>query len=115
MKSLQESLGRFYCYGTFGVYINGSLSKQGVTDYYQQLTYGTKYKIVPHTNTNKTYKGTDIGVLEGTIGANNVSTRLVYNSMDLIDINGYLDLKDNSDIAGFGTCDVYVDGTLQMM
>lgn len=67
-----SAVGNTAGYGTFDVYINGSLVANDVTDFYQQYAYGTRYEIKDiKTNTGKTYNGVSSGSISGTIGTYN--------------------------------------------
>lgn len=68
-------------YGTFDVYINGTLTAQGVDDYYGLHTYGSTYEIkniVPAVG--HTYTGLIQGTLKGTIGIGHVDVVLSFNT-----------------------------------
>ena len=70
-------------YGTFDVYINGSLNSNDVSDFYQQLSYGTKYEIKDIKATSgHTYKGfsSSSGSLSGTIGTSNAWVALNFDT-----------------------------------
>lgn len=67
-----NAVGNTSGYGTFDVYINGSLVANDVTDFYQQYDYGTKYEIKDIKSvTGKTYNGVSSGQINGTIGTYN--------------------------------------------
>ena len=68
-------------YGTFDVYINGTLTAQGVDDYYGLHTYGSTYEIkniVPAVG--HTYTGLIQGTLKGAIGVGHVDVVLSFNT-----------------------------------
>lgn len=55
-------------YGTFDVYINGTLVSDNVTDYYTEWPYGTTYEIKGVVaTTGHTYNGVSAGSASGTI------------------------------------------------
>ncbi len=55
---------------TFDMYINGSKVSTGVTDYYQQVTAGTRYEIKNIVPTaGYTYAGVSSGSISGTVNA----------------------------------------------
>lgn len=59
-------------YGTFDVYIDGTLVANDVTDFYQQYAYGTRYEIKDIKSlTGKSYDGVASGSISGTIGTSN--------------------------------------------
>lgn len=66
--------------GTFDVYIGGVAKATGVTDFYQDVNYGTSYEI----KNIKPYSGhtydadTTVGALKGTMGTSAVSVRLSF-------------------------------------
>ena len=64
-------------YGTFDVVINGITVSSGVTDFYQQIPFGSTYEIKNIRSTSAhTYNGVHSGNLRGTIGAAGASTVL---------------------------------------
>ena len=68
-------------FGTFDMYINGSLVANDVSDYYTQHPYGTSYSITDvRATTGHTYNGVYSGSASGTLGAGNTSTYLSFSS-----------------------------------
>lgn len=68
-------------YGTFDIYVNGTLVQQGVHDYYAQHPYGSTYEIKNITpTTGHHYVGLSHGNLKGIVGASNVGIGLSFNT-----------------------------------
>lgn len=64
-------------YGTFDVVINGTTVSSGVTDFYQQIPFGSTYEIknIKGTDAHK-YNGVYSGQISGTMGAQDTSVVL---------------------------------------
>ena len=107
------SSGNIAGYGTADVYINGTLVANDATDYCVQWPYGTTYEIKDiRTNAGKTYNGVHSGSLSGTL-TGNTGVELSYSTnYYYLDLNGWLDGASSGNIAGYGTADVYINGTL---
>lgn len=100
-------------YGTFDVYVNGVQKANDVTDFYQQISDGSTYEIKDiKSTTGRSYNGVYSGSASGTVcAAKSVSLKFTTNSYYL-DVNGLLDEVEKGDTNGFGTFDVYVNGSL---
>lgn len=79
-------------YGKFDMYINNTLAATQITDYYQSHPYGTTYEIKNITpEWGIKYNGVQSGVLKGTIGVGDVSTRLSFTTLPVVvnaNVNG---------------------------
>ncbi len=79
-------------YGTFDVYINGSLAANDVGDFANLYYYGTSYEIKDiKTKTGHTYKDVENGSLSGIIGNDGIDLRLkcdTNSSTLVVDPNG---------------------------
>ena len=96
-------------YGTCDVYINGSRVADDVNDYYTAWPSGTTYEIRDIRPTAQhTYSGS--GSYSGTIGTAQVNINLAFDTYGTLTVNGWLDTKVSSDIGGYGTFDVYING-----
>ena len=79
-----SSKGNTTGYGTFDVYINGTQVANDVSDFYQQIAYGSTYEIKDiKSSTGKTYAGVYQGSLTGTIGAETKAVSLKFNTSAL--------------------------------
>ena len=79
-----SSKGNTTGYGTFDVYINGTQVVNDVSDFYQQIAYGSTYEIKDiKSSTGKTYAGVYQGSLTGTIGAETKAVSLKFNTSAL--------------------------------
>ncbi len=106
------SSGNVNGYGTFDVYVNGTLVANDVNDYYAQLDYGSTYQITDiKALTGRTYNGVSQGSLSGTIsGTTNIQLNFTRNTY-VVDINTIVNgTRSNTGVAGY-TYDVYVNGT----
>lgn len=79
-----------YQYGTFDMYINGSLVSENVDDYWVAHPYGTEYELKNvRALDGKTFVGTPVGSLKGTIGEGPCEVRLEFKSNDYtVNFNG---------------------------
>ncbi len=79
-------------YGTFDMYVNGSLVADDVNDFWQQIYYEDTYEIRDiKAASGKAYIGVTEGALSGTMGAGAVNIRLQFKSqytVTFIDGNG---------------------------
>lgn len=77
-----SAVGNTSGYGTFDVYINGSLVSDNVTDFYTAYPYGTTYEIKGiSASTGHTYNGVSSGSLSGTItGTTSVQLKFTTNT-----------------------------------
>ena len=85
------SSGGISGYGTFDVYINGSLVANDVSDYYTSHPYGSTYQISDiRPATGRTYNGVSSGAISGTVdGTKTVQLKFTTNSYTLtINPNG---------------------------
>ena len=74
-----ESATTINGYGTFDIYLNGSLASGNSPDFYQKVDYGTKYEIKNIKATaGHTYKGIHSGSLSGTIGISGATVVLAF-------------------------------------
>ncbi len=98
-------------FGTADVYINDALVASSVTDFYQPISYGSRYKITNIKATDgHTYNGD--ATISGTMGTSNVSVDLNFTTKSYyLDLNGLLDGVSSGNISGYGTADVYINGT----
>ena len=70
-------------YGTFDVYINGSLVKDNTADYYDAWTSGTTYEIKDiRALDGYVYNGVEVGAIKGTIGSENIEVALSFSTKD---------------------------------
>ena len=93
--------GNLSNYGTFDVYINGTRVADDVTDFYQQYSAGTTYKIDDIKSKGiHTYHGVHSGSLSGTIGSGNVSVCLNFRTNDNIGDRffAYVKAKDGKSV-----------------
>lgn len=68
-------------YGTFDMYINGSLKSNDANDYFDTHSYGTSYSIQDiKASPGYTYNGVSSGSLSGTIGTSDVSVVLSFST-----------------------------------
>ena len=84
--------GNITGYGKFDMYINNTLAATQITDYYQSHPYGTTYEIKNITpEWGIKYNGVQSGVLKGTVGVGDVSTRLSFTTLPVVvnaNVNG---------------------------
>ena len=74
-----ESATNINGYGTFDIYLNGSLASGNSPDFYQKVDYGTKYEIKNIKATaGHTYKGVHYGSLSGTVGTSGATIILAF-------------------------------------
>lgn len=74
-----ESATNINGYGTFDIYLNGSLASGNSSDFYQKVDYGTKYEIKNIKATaGHTYKGVHYGSLSGTVGTSGATIILAF-------------------------------------
>lgn len=65
--------------GTFDVYVGGVAKATGVTDFYQEINYGTSYEIKNIKSlVGHTYTGVSKGSLTGTMGTSALTTVLAF-------------------------------------
>lgn len=96
-------------YGTIDVNINDNRVATGVTDFYNEYLYGSRYNIIPHEEPGHQYIETTSGSLSGTItGTTTVTlkynTRTYWNNINVLDPNN----NENNNI---GLFDLYVSGS----
>ena len=101
-------------YGTFDVYLNGSRGANDVNDYYNNgLSIGTSFEITDiRPTSNHTYDGIYSGSLKGTLSSSGAEVRLKFSSYGELDVKGLLDKEVSEDTDGYGTFDVYINGSL---
>ena len=106
--------------GTFDIYIDGKLVQSGVTDFNGSYLPGTKYKIVAHANPGYIYYGAEkqywssyvSGPVEGEIQTHTTKVCLGFRTdPDMtFTVCGLLDGQESSDLTGYATFDVWIDG-----
>ena len=97
-------------FGTCDVYINGSCVANDVNDYYTAWPAGTTYEIRDiRPAAQHTYSGSSS--YSGTIGTAQVDINLAFDTYGTLTVNGWLDAAVSSDIGGYGTFDVYINGS----
>ena len=102
--------GSLQDYGTFDVYINGSRVANDVNDYYQEWPSGTAYEIKDIRPTAEhTYSGNTS--YTGTIGSSQVNINLTFETYVTLTVNGRLDDTVSANTTGYGTFDVYINGS----
>ena len=99
--------------GTVDIWINGFKVANDCTDYYIRWPVGTKYEIKDiRPSSGYTYDGGRSGSVSGTIGSGGTNVRLAFSIHANLDINGYLDGVYSGKLVGYGTADVYINGSL---
>lgn len=100
-------------YGTFDVYINGSRVKDDVNDYCAEHPAGTTYSIsdIKAKNGYK-FEKVQSGATSGTLGNTRINVVLSFTSYATLDVKGLLDKAASDTTSGFGTFDVYINGSL---
>ena len=97
-------------FGTCDVYINGSCVANDVNDYYTAWPSGTTYEIRDiRPAAQHTYSGNSS--YTGTIGTAPVNINLAFDTYGTLTVNGWLDDTVSSDVSGYGTFDVYINGS----
>ena len=102
-------------YGTFDVYINGSLDADDVYDYNVSHPIGTRYEIKDiKASSGKQFDGERYNSsLSGTIiSTDPKNIQLAFSTIPTgrLDINGYLDGQNVGNIKDYGTFDIYING-----
>ena len=100
-------------YGTFDVYVNGSLKANDVSDFCQSIAYGSSYQITDiKATTGHTYNGVNSGSVSGTIGTSGASVRLSFSTNKYtFDLNSMLDGAQKYGLDSWGTADIYINGS----
>lgn len=101
-------------FGTADVYINGVLKANDATDFWQKVPDNSTYEIRDIRSTaGHTYNGVASGSLSGVVCGGNKAVQLKYSTnYYTLDLNGVLDGSWEGWIGGYGTADVYINGTL---
>lgn len=101
-------------YGTADVIVNGTKVADDVADWCTSYPYGSTWQVTDiKATTGHTYNGLYSGALSGTITNSpshcylNFTTNSYY-----LDVNGRLDGTILGNTSGFGTFDVYINGSL---
>ena len=101
--------GTLQDYGTCDVYINGKLERDDTDDYYASWPAGTSYEIKDiRPKEQHTYSGNSS--YSGTIGTSTVNINLPFDTYGTLTVRGRLDDTVSSDLSGYGTFDVYING-----
>jgi len=98
-------------YGTFDVYINGTLDANDTNDYYKELTAGTRYEIKDIRPTAEhSYSGN--GSYSGTIGTSTVNINLTFDTYGTLTVLGRHGTTTVTDMAEYGNFDLYIGDNL---
>ena len=106
----QSTLGE---YGTFDMYINGSLQSNDINDYYAAHPQNTPYEIKDiKAKPGYDYLGVKRGSLKGNTSGALTMVVLSFSRQGSLVVSGQLDGVLDRSIEGYGTFDVYLDGKL---
>ncbi|MGN0447374.1 MAG: InlB B-repeat-containing protein [Acutalibacteraceae bacterium] len=95
---------------TFDLYLNGSLVADDAIDYANVVRGGTTYEVKDIRCPNGfAYAG---GTYSGTVNENTDIRPTFSSNLYSLDVNGILDGVSEGWLSNYGTCDVYINGTM---